>query len=161
MGKTNASKSQKEETIAEQSEEEQVDHETQDDSTPLYSDVVANGSGTISGTISNGSGTTLLDSTLSGKRTSNEDGEKESKKQRRARLSQSTLQEVMEKSAATEKLSSVAKIKNLTLRIDQVYSDNVAFQKELTLLQNQSQDQPVKSDSTNYGYFENTTIEAK
>jgi len=58
----------------------------------------------------------------------------------------------MEKSAETEKLSSVAEIKNLTLRIDQVCSDNVAFQK---LLQNQSQDQPVKSDSTNYGYFEN------
>jgi hypothetical protein len=66
MGKINASKSQKEETIAEQSEEEQVDQETEDDSTPLYSDVVSNGSGTISG---NSTGTTLLDSTLSGKRT--------------------------------------------------------------------------------------------
>jgi CTP-dependent riboflavin kinase len=50
MGKINASKSQKEEAIVEQSEEGQVEQETEDNTNPLYSDVVSNGSSLNSGT---------------------------------------------------------------------------------------------------------------
>jgi hypothetical protein len=136
MGKINASKSQKEEAIVEQSEEEQGEQETEDKANPLYSDVVSNGSSLNSGTSisisGNSTGTTLLDSTFSGKRISDGDVANESKKQRRARLSRSSLQEVIQNSADTELLSSVAEINDLKLRIDQVSSDNEAFKKELT-----------------------------
>jgi hypothetical protein len=49
MGNLNASKSQKEEAIVEQSEEGQVEQETEDNLNPLYSDVVSNGSSLNSG----------------------------------------------------------------------------------------------------------------
>jgi hypothetical protein len=49
MGKINASKSQKEEAIVEQSEEGQVEQETEDNVNSLYSNGVSNGSSLNSG----------------------------------------------------------------------------------------------------------------
>jgi hypothetical protein len=104
--KTKTLKSQKTVTASEENEEEQSEQDIEN--TPLYSEVVIGSSLSASN-----STTTLPESILSGKRSSEVDGVVENKKQRRARLQGTNLQDVIDKYANTERASSVEEMAEL------------------------------------------------
>jgi hypothetical protein len=103
--KTKTLKSQN--TVTAPGENEVEQSEQYIENTPLYSEVVIGSS--LSGSNST---TTLPESTISGKRSSEVDGIVKNKKQRRARLQGTTLQDVINKYADTEQSSSIEEMKH-------------------------------------------------
>ena len=141
-------KPQKEVAITEESEDEQSGQESEVTPKSLYSEVVT-GSTLISGTTST---TTLPDSTLSGKRSSEEDIPVETKKQRRIRLANLSLQDVIHASADTERAASVEEMAELRRLVAKLATDNANFREEITSIKNQHSS--AKSDTTTYGSFD-------
>jgi hypothetical protein len=147
--KTKTLKSQKPVTAREENEEEQSEQDIEN--TPFYSKVVIGSSLSRSN-----STTTLPESTLSGKRSAEVDGGVENKKQRRARLQGTTLQDVIHKYADTERASSVEEIAELRRLVATLAPDNANFREEISSIKNQHSS--VKSNTTAYVYFDNILV---
>ena len=138
----NKTKSQKTATSPREDEEEQFEEHIEN--TPLYSEVVIGPS--LSGSNST---TTISESTLSGKRSSEVDRVVENKKQRRARLHDTSIQEVIDNYADTERASSVEEMAELRQLVATLATDNAKFREEITSIKNQHSS--VKAD-TAYGF---------
>jgi hypothetical protein len=80
----------------------------------------------------------------------------ESKKARRARLASTNLEEVISNSEMTERRASILELEEGRILIAHLATEIAAFKEELTSLKKNNSS--VKSEQTNYGFFDNVLM---